>query len=334
MLDAQRYQKRNTFSIYTIRDSSQLIDLFINTKFKSEDVKAFTLVLILNSFSPELLSQMESQILVDFLVSQLKTTTLPLEYINIGLANLVNKMLIESQTGELLSFLKHDPSLIKSYVWVLKGLIIKSSQLGYDELDYLISLLEHPNVSDSVIDGMSLILTEPTNETFQMKLFYKQRFFSTCLPKLLESYSKYPNQELVYIKAICSLLKEVPPHFMEKELDKLIPIFFKALQLEDSTVLLSALYGFNLMKQESPKKLEEYIETVIPRFLKLLSKQNPLSIRLEVVKFIGDLPHVLEYSWLHPYKRSVCQVLGQTLNDHKRIVRKAAADARMKWYLM
>jgi hypothetical protein len=310
------------------------MSVFIETLFQNQDLKAFVLVILLNAFSTQILAQVDIDSLTQWLVSQLKTLTLPFEYLCIGMANIVNKVMPERKIQELLTFLKQERSLVRAYAWVLKGLIIKSDQLGYEELDDWISLLRQPDICDTVIDGMTLILEDFPNGALQTKLFYKQRFFSTCLPKLLKSYSEYPQEELVHIKAICSLMKGIPAHFMEKQLDTLIPIFFKALQFEDPSVLLSALYGFNLMKQESPKKLEEYIEIVVPRFLKLLSQQPSLSIRVEVVKFIGDLPKVLDYSWLHPYKSSVCQVLGQTLDDHKRVVRKAAADARMKWYLM
>lgn len=52
------------------------------------------------------------------------------------------------------------------------------------------------------------------------------------------------------------------------------------------------------------------------------------------VELLGKFPTCIKYSLLHPVKEKVLKGLGAVVCDRKRAVRKAAGNARLKWYLM
>jgi hypothetical protein len=52
------------------------------------------------------------------------------------------------------------------------------------------------------------------------------------------------------------------------------------------------------------------------------------------IRLIGTFPGKIEYSILTIYKSSVLLALEKSLDDHKRVVRREAAIARGKWYMM
>ena len=52
------------------------------------------------------------------------------------------------------------------------------------------------------------------------------------------------------------------------------------------------------------------------------------------IRLVGSFPGTIEYSILSIYKTSVLASLEKSLNDHKRLVRKEAAVARGKWFMM
>jgi len=58
------------------------------------------------------------------------------------------------------------------------------------------------------------------------------------------------------------------------------------------------------------------------------------AVRTKSVMLIGTIPSHFKYSILHPLKPTVIKSLGKIVDDRKRIVRKSAANARLKWYLM
>ena len=52
------------------------------------------------------------------------------------------------------------------------------------------------------------------------------------------------------------------------------------------------------------------------------------------IRLIGSFPGKIEFSILSIYKTNVLAALEKSLDDHKRLVRKEAATARGKWFMM
>jgi DNA repair/transcription protein MET18/MMS19 len=93
---------------------------------------------------------------------------------------------------------------------------------------------------------------------------------------------------------------------------------------------------FEIIIQNKPELFAENISTMIPHLLKLSKHEpgNDVHVRQSAVKILGIFTSSIEYSILSPHKSNVLKTLGHVLGDHKRVVRKEAANTRAKWALL
>lgn len=119
-------------------------------------------------------------------------------------------------------------------------------------------------------------------------------------------------------------------------------MLLKSLQSTDSPLKQATLDTFSLMVHESPSIITQHIFTVINCLISLFAPSNSNSaltgndphVRVKALHLMGTLPGKIEFSVLVPYKKIVLDSLLKSLDDHKRVVRREAANTRGKWFLL
>ncbi|KAI9028306.1 Dos2-interacting transcription regulator of RNA-Pol-II-domain-containing protein [Phycomyces nitens] len=110
------------------------------------------------------------------------------------------------------------------YLWITKALIMRAHPKGYEFTDKIIGWCNDPSFNgqapqgfDILIGGDSLALNKLSYCT--MTILYNQRFFSHCLPKLVNGF-RTSNTDVKhnYLIALSYLLKNVPKQILLNEL--------------------------------------------------------------------------------------------------------------------
>jgi DNA repair/transcription protein MET18/MMS19 len=109
-----------------------------------------------------------------------------------------------------------------------------------------------------------------------------------------------------------------------------------SLRYADPKLKKSTLDTFLIIIQERPILFADNVSSIIPQLLKLTKHEpgNDARVRQAALKILGLLTKAVEYSIIAPHKPHVLKALGLALGDHKRVVRKEAANTRGKWSLL
>ena len=111
-------------------------------------------------------------------------------------------------------------------------------------------------------------------------------------------------------------------------------MLIESLSLPDTTLKVSTLDTFRLAIAEAPEAITSHVRSIIPALLNLLDtekQQNPMDVRIAVLKCLAQFPSGLTNDVLQPHARFVTKQLVKPLDDKKRLVRKEAVECRAKW---
>ena len=137
---------------------------------------------------------------------------------------------------------------------------------------------------------------------------------------------------------------------------QLFPLLLKSLVFNDAALKLATLEVIQVLMKDSSQIIAEHISSVVPSLLKMTIPKDPQgaehsivsdfvfsapilysslnqTIRIKACETIGLLKSTLEYAVLHPYRVQVIKQLLVPCDDHKRLVRKAAANSRNIWMM-
>ncbi|KAI9302458.1 Dos2-interacting transcription regulator of RNA-Pol-II-domain-containing protein [Cunninghamella echinulata] len=159
--------------------------------------------------------------------------------------NITSKLqsIIDQQSPE-----RHNALLI--YIWIAKALILKTQPLGYQLTDKIIewcrvplNQLEAPQGFDHLLcdDHLALTKTCFANST----ILYKQRFFSYCLPKLVNGFRTTEDDiKHNYLIALSYLLKNIPKQILLNELPPVnfLNFFSQKKRKKDNYTILTLYY--------------------------------------------------------------------------------------------
>ncbi|KAI7849449.1 Dos2-interacting transcription regulator of RNA-Pol-II-domain-containing protein [Circinella umbellata] len=110
------------------------------------------------------------------------------------------------------------------YLWVARALVLRSHALGYKMTDTIINWCADPTFGKQASQGFDIIIGDDelalNKAAFAiMTILYKQRFFTACLPKLVDGFRSSPsNIKHNYLIALSYLLKNVPKQILLNEL--------------------------------------------------------------------------------------------------------------------
>ncbi|OAD79724.1 hypothetical protein PHYBLDRAFT_179221 [Phycomyces blakesleeanus NRRL 1555(-)] len=226
------------------------------------------------------------------------------------------------------------------YLWITKALIMRAHPKGYAFTDNIIGWCNDPSFNGQAPQGFDILISDDSLALNKlsyctMTILYKQRFFSHCLPKLVNGF-RTSNTDVKhnYLIALSYLLKNVPKQILLNELPPLVPLLIQSLSLTDTSLKVSTLATFQLAIVEAPDVVGPHTRAIIAALLDLLNSQepNPLPVRVAALKCLAQFPAGLTNDLLAPHVSYVTKQLGQSVGDKKRMVRKEAVDCRAKWY--
>ncbi|GAN08747.1 MMS19 nucleotide excision repair protein homolog [Mucor ambiguus] len=227
---------------------------------------------------------------------------------------------------------------LQIYLWITKALVLRTHALGYELTTRVIEWCgnktapEAPQGFDVLIGDDELALNKNTFAT--TTILYKQRFFSFCLPKLVDGFrSAEDDVKPNYLIALSYVLKNVPKQILLSELPPLVPLLIQSLALSDATLKVSTLETFKLAVSEAADVVAPQIRTILPPLLALLEdNHNSIRVRVAALTCLAQFPAFIAKDALAPHVSYVIRQLKTPLDDKKRIVRKEAVDCRSKWY--
>ncbi|KAJ1342315.1 hypothetical protein BSLG_003238 [Batrachochytrium salamandrivorans] len=236
-------------------------------------------------------------------------------------------------------------TMLKVYSWISKALVIKADKRGYEMLSHILGLLGDSEIGLVAAEAIKVIISDDQEGTLtklagaNMRMLYKQRFYSYCIPIVATGFQEASGaQKKAYLYALSHLLHSVPKGVLLSELPMLLPMLLHSLSLSEATLKCGTLDTLRLMVKEAPSVVESQITSIISLLLPMclfsnVDQGNDVRVRTAALTILGSVMAHLSYTVLHPFKPRVLRELMAALDDPKRIVRKEAANTRSIWFM-
>ncbi|EFN81695.1 MMS19 nucleotide excision repair protein-like protein [Harpegnathos saltator] len=224
--------------------------------------------------------------------------------------------------------------VIDLQIWMTKALIIRGYKKSQDLLENLTHLLTHDRVGQYVSQQYQILISNHedvlTKENFcDIKIFHKQRVFEYLLQ---ENNNVVNSMRQNYLIALIYSLEQISTELKFLHLARLVPLLIESLSLSDVQLILWTLRSLKSLINSKHDIFSNNVQCIIPRLLQLATRES-MNVRiavLECLSYYADYPTVIIY----PYKVLVLDKLGIIIDDHKRLVRKAAVEARTRWFIV
>ena len=167
-------------------------------------------------------------------------------------------------------------------------------------------------------------------------IFYKQRFFEHVFPMLNNTLEVRDDEIRPYIvKAIMFLAKHTTASTLLARADSVLPLVLEAISSDDIESCIVSLNTCSIIVAENLNLMKEHVDTIIPRVLDLTREvlnKNPFHrvLALDILLELLRLP----YLCIHKFKTTVLDVLGKSIDDTSRIVRRKAVKVRNEWFVV
>ncbi|SCZ87643.1 BZ3500_MvSof-1268-A1-R1_Chr2-2g05109 [Microbotryum saponariae] len=236
---------------------------------------------------------------------------------------------------------------LRAWLWIAKGLIVRSEQRGYDMVSKIVGLFDDEVLGNAAAQALGVIADESdqvlSKDNFAvLRLLYKQRFCSFVLPKIVAGHdeaSGNPSVLAVRLVALSGLLNHIPKQLTLTELPRLLPLLISALDLPDPLLRANVIDSLKTLTLEETlsETLELNIPSIVNKLIKSLaneigSSKELITLRSSCLSFLQVLPAQVPYHVLHPQKPMVLKQLAQSVDDPKKQVRKLAVDCRSAWF--
>jgi len=212
---------------------------------------------------------------------------------------------------------------------IAHALVLAGHSTSQAWIHKMIKLLDDQNYGCSVALKFANLCKSATWQHSVTSFLFRQRVWSIVYPILSSEASK--QEKINHLSALLSLLPQVPKPLLEGKLSSLLPHLVRGLKLEAAQE--SALISLSNILITQPSLISSYIREIVDGCLLLTRKPTPLNLRIKslvCLKYIGMItsPDTIALS------SSVTHDLQPAIQDHKRVVREAAAIARNRWYLV
>ncbi|WAQ85506.1 hypothetical protein PtA15_6A134 [Puccinia triticina] len=153
----------------------------------------------------------------------------------------------EIETGRLTRARSRKLAIV-TWIWIVKGLVVRSDPRGYIMLDRLCGLLKEDNDLGCWIAKRLTIVVDQKDETISPKNFSVIKFLSmqrAChylISRLVHDYAT-SNEDCrsVYLVGLTTLLARVGSSVNSLQYEKIIPLLLEALKLSDLDIKLDSL---------------------------------------------------------------------------------------------
>lgn len=232
---------------------------------------------------------------------------------------------------------KHNHQAVTTLAWISKGLLARGHPDAAEMLETLSELLDHPKTSKAAELAFEIISMEFSNLHLPLlKHLFKQKIFVLALKFFEDKLEKFSEHHLT---AMAHILQITPHTVLKMNIDKVGPILFKCIDTGiDAThphpkrVLLS-LKILNNLTLEKHEFILTNLNKLIKIFLELSIFKYALEIRVMACNCLESTTKFPLFT-LVPFKDEVTHGLAAALDDNKRLVRTAAVNARMAWFMI
>ncbi|KAJ1910253.1 hypothetical protein IWQ60_010748 [Tieghemiomyces parasiticus] len=247
------------------------------------------------------------------------------------------------------------------YLWATKAVVQLARRDAHQTalVDRLVAWLadtEDTELASAVAAGFGLLIRDhPFALTraahARVKLLYRQKFFSQCLPGLIAGYrrqhtsSDTPSTDASpltpadprphYLLALSHMLPHVPKPVLMADLPALMPLLLSSLTVPEPELRIGTTNTLYVVALDAPQLVAQHLGTVVRSLLALTHARdphNPMGVRTAALKCLAVLPQTLDYEVIHPYKDETLRALRGPLDDKKRLVRKEAVVCRNRWF--
>lgn len=239
--------------------------------------------------------------------------------------------------------------------WIIKSLVVRNHPLSIPLMNLLLNLI----CSDKVAEDLALvgakvlgsIHSDDSLISFDRKFFYqvfmlhKQKFFAQTSKEIQIRYKILGNELKKHI-LMCSLIVQipfVPPATYKKDCEWIVREIIKILTAlkcdghqETSGQIISIAYECieNLLEQDVGGNLLCFLSELVELNLSYAKDAQSLLVRKRALVSLAKIAVTFKDQDLLNLRPTVVGRLKACLEDKKRIVRQAAADARLRWVLI
>ncbi|KAH0836552.1 ARM repeat-containing protein [Lanmaoa asiatica] len=234
---------------------------------------------------------------------------------------------------------------IDNWVWISRGLVVRSHPLALSFIDTLFTLLDDETVSWDAARALGELVADNGILTKRngavLKILHVQKYFNVVLPKVIDGANKVDGtkREEAYLIALSSLVNAVPKSLYGTHMPALMPLLLRGLEVANPEICwqIIEIFSDNISTFSDDKLLSTYASTLVVTMLKNCTvvempehtyDDDVQKVRVAALKYLALLPGAVRYDLLHPYKHRVLKDLAKALDDPKRAVRKEAVDAR------
>ncbi|XP_041829818.1 MMS19 nucleotide excision repair protein homolog isoform X2 [Melanotaenia boesemani] len=223
-------------------------------------------------------------------------------------------------------------------IWVAKALLLRYHPLFTALTDKIFSLLDDTDLGPMAADSFLLLMSDSADVlnrscNADVRIMYRQRFFSENSAKLVQGFNAAPQEKKPnYLKALSNIVNKLPKQVQVTELPALLSLLLEALTCPDQGVQLSTLSCLEPVLINPPQVLIQQLEALVKRLLALICSPV-MNVRIASIRCIHALSHFPAHEVL-PFRARVLRTLAQPLDDKKRLVRRAAVQARGEWFLL
>ena len=258
---------------------------------------------------------------------------------------LTNKWLTDDDVNKCINW--NDKSIINLEIitWIGKGLVMKNSELAPNILNNFIDLLSDSKVGNIVshffeifvIDIDSMRKVKGISWNNNVRLLYKQKFFSDIFTVLVTSYKE---TEIIFVKcnyltALSLILKHTPSKLVEPFMNDLLPMLLEALEMDNGEVKTSSLETLKDVTEKFHQLITDHINTLVPLLLRLVTpddESNTVLVRLFALQLLDSITKVVPLNYCLKFKEQVLVGTVVPLSDKKRVVRKQCVDTRQVYF--
>lgn len=225
-----------------------------------------------------------------------------------------------------------------SLLWLTKALVIRYHPKAPVLVNQLVQLLSDQELGPAAADGFALLTSDTDRELSpaahaDVRPLFRQRVYTEHgHVLLLQLATALPDHKAHCLRALSHLLASLPKQVVLSEMPTLCPVLLDSLSSADATVQRSALSLLRDALGDAPLTLSAHVDTLVTRLL-LLCGSAAMRVRMGALQCLCALVQLPAHVVL-PHKQAVIHALGAALDDHKRLVRKEAVEARTAWYML
>ncbi|XP_045134456.1 MMS19 nucleotide excision repair protein homolog [Portunus trituberculatus] len=223
--------------------------------------------------------------------------------------------------------------------WTCKALVVCGSNLQQWWTKKLLDLLEDPELGVATAHSFETIVKEhpyalsPAYHA-RTRLLHRQRFFEGVVHPIVDTFSTSKGSLKTCCQvALCSLMPHLPQAILAPHVNKVLPVVLQGVTKNEGRVVVeSVVETLASLLQHSPAPATQHLSFLLPALLSLTTNQ-PMTVRTKALECLDALA-TLPTTSLLPYRDDVLQGLKAALDDHKRVVRHAAASTRTVWIMV